>query len=211
MKMLSSTQTVRRLAFTAVAGPLLFWVVVFVLGFVIPGYQFSTEYISMLGAVGAPYAIVQRLNFAVLGISILAFAVGIHLWFDDGRRPRVGTLLLILFGIGAILAGVFPPDPTAPDSLTNVLHELTAFGFLAGILSVGVVTRRLHADERWPTYRYESIMDFAIVLFAWIVFMFSYESAWDGLTQRLYIGALSLWIVLQSVRLYRIVGELRRD
>lgn len=209
--MLNATLTVRRLAFTGVAGPLLFWLVVIVLGFLTPGYRFTTEYISMLGAVGAPYAIVQRLNFAVLGISILALAVGIHLWFDDGRRPRVGTLLLVLFGIGAIFSGVFSADPTAPESLTNVLHELMGFGFLAGIASVGLVTRRLHADERWPTYRYESIMDFAIVLLTWAVFIFSYQSAWEGLTQRLYIGALSLWVVLQSVRLYRLMREPRRD
>lgn len=193
-------------------------------GAITPGYSHVSDYMNTLGAVGAPYALVQQLNFAVLGGSILALVLGIHYWFGDGRRPRVGTILMGVFGVGIILAGVFPAHPADLDSLTNILHDITGIvGFLAGIVAVGLVSRRLGADDRWPTYRFEVIVTVGIVLVSFGVFILTTESAFVGLTQRLFIGVMTVWLVLQSVRLYRLLappargryecspGEIRRD
>lgn len=209
--MFRSEQGMRRLALTGIVGPVVWWLLIIVNGAITPGYSHVSDFMSTLGAVGAPYAIVQQLNFAVLGGSILALMLGIHYWVGDGRRPRVGTVLLGVFGVGVILAGVFPEHPAAPDSMTNVLHDITGIiGFLAGIVAVGLVSRRLGADDRWPSYRYEAIATVGIVLVTFGVFISS-GSAIVGLTQRLFIGVMTLWMVLQSARLYRLVDAPDRD
>lgn len=208
--MLETDTAVRRLALVGLVGPVVWWLLVVVNGAITPGYSHVSDFISTLGAVGAPYAAVQVVNFAVFGGAILALAIGLHARFDAGRRPRLGTVLLGLFGVGVVLAGVFPEHPAAPESTTNLLHNLTStIAFVAGILGVALLTRRLGTDDRWPSYRSELVVTVAVVLVTFVGFMGSVftDSAYVGLTQRLFIGVMSLWVMGQSYRLYRQVGS----
>lgn len=211
--MFNTKRTLRRLALAGIVGPIAWWLLIIVNGAITPEYSHFSDFISTLGAVGAPYAIIQQFNFAVFGGSILALTLGIHYWFGDGSRPRFGTLLLGVFGVGVILAGVFPENPAAPDSSTNVLHNIVSIvAFFAGIAGVGLVSRRIGADDRWPSYRYEPTGTVVIVLATFVAFILSVsgESAFVGLTQRLFIGVMTLWVVVQSVRLYRLVEAPKR-
>lgn len=200
--------SVRRFALVGIVGPIVWWLLVIVNGAITPGYSHSSDFISTLGAVGAPYATIQTINFGIFGGSILALMVGIHFWFDVGRRPRFGTILLGVFGVCVVLAGVFPENAAVPESTTNVLHDVTStIAFIAGVAGVGLITRRIEIDDRWPSHRYELIGTVVVVLATFVVFMLSIFSDWAyvGLTQRLFIGVLTSWIVLQSYRLYRLV------
>lgn len=205
--MLKNKLSPRRLALAGIVGPIIWWLLIIVNGAITPGYNHVSDFISTLGAVDAPYAVFQQINFAVFGGSLLAFTFGIHYWFGDGNRPKVGTILLGALGVGIILAGVFPENPAAPNSTTNVLHNIVSVvGFLAGIVGVGLVSRRIDANDQWPSYRYEPIWTVFIVLVTFIVFIFSVnsESPFLGLTQRLFTGVITLWIVVQAYRLYRL-------
>lgn len=207
--MFGSPTAIRRFALVGLVGPIVWWLLVVVNGAITPGYSHVSDFISTLGAVGAPYAPIQTINFLVFGGAILALTMGLHARFDAGRRPRLGTVLLGVFGVGVILAGVFPEHPAAPDSTTNLLHNLVStIAFVAGIVGVALVTRRIGTDDRWPAYRSELTLTVAVVLVSFVVFMGSVfsESAYVGLTQRLFIGVMSLWVMGQSYRLYRQVG-----
>lgn len=200
----------RQFALFGVIGPIVWWLLIAINGAITPGYSHVSDFISTLGGVGAPYAIIQQINFAVFGGSIIALAIGIHYWFGDGRRPRTATALVVVFGIGVVLAGVFPENAAAPDSVTNVLHNIiSVIAFIAGIVGVSLVTRRFSATDRWPTYRYELVGTVLIVFVTFVIFMFTVfgESSIIGITQRMFIGVMSLWVVMQSFRLYRLVGE----
>lgn len=203
--MFESSLTLRRLALVGMVGPVVWWLLIIINGAITPGYSHVSDFMSTLGGVGAPYAIIQRVNFAVLGGSILTLGLGLHRWFGDGRRPKVGTLLLGVFGIGVILAGVFPENTADPDSLTNVLHDVTGIiGFLGGIVGIALVSRRTSVDDRWPSYRFEAIGTVVIVVGTFVIFIQSGE-ALVGLYQRLFIGVVTAWVVMQSYRLYRLV------
>lgn len=116
--------TLRVLSLAGIGGPVLFWVGVVVLGVVTPGYSAISDYISTLGAINAPYAIAQRANFFVLGGSILAFAFGLDRWIREERRPWLAIVLIGVFGVGVVGAGVFPNDWRTPirrrPSYTNL-------------------------------------------------------------------------------------------
>lgn len=200
----------RPLALFGIIGPIAWWLLIAINGAITPGYSHVSDFISKLGGIGAPYAIIQQFNFAVFGGSIIALAVGIHFWFGDGRRPRIATVLVSVFGVGVILAGVFPEHAAAPDSVTNVLHNIISMiAFLTGIGGVSLFTRRFGASDRWPTYQQELGATVFIVLVTFVVFMHTVfsESSFVGITQRLFIGVMTLWVVIQSIRLYRMVGE----
>lgn len=206
--MFAPTLPSRRLALVGVVGPVVWWLLILLIGALTPGYSHVGDFISTLGAIDAPYAPIQQLNFAVFGGAILALSLGIHYWFDTGRRVRVGTVFLGTFGVGVVLAGVFPEDPTAPESTIHFLHNLVStVAFVSGIVGVSLVSRRIRDDDRWPSYPSELLWTVSVVLVTFVVFMYSVftESALVGFTQRVFVGVLSLWVILQSSRLYRIL------
>lgn len=208
--------TPRRLALVGIVGPIVWWILIVVNGAITPGYNHVTDFISTLGGVGAPYALLQRLNFVVFGGSILAAALGVHRWYGDGTRPRVATGLVAILGIGVVLAGVFPEDPASPGSMTDSLHTLVSMiAFLGGIFGVSLLSRRFAADDRWPTVRYEAIGTVLVVFVSFVVAVGNVivETSVIGITQRLFLGVLTLWVVGQSIRLYRLAdpGEYGTD
>lgn len=192
------------LALAGVVGPLLFWLVVFLLGALTPDYSHMSDFISTLGAVGAPYADVQRVNFVVLGLAIGAVALKLHRWFDDRRRPSLGTMLLALFGLGIIGAGVFPSHPADPGSTTELLHNAASgVGLFAGLLGIALTSRRLHRVDRWPQRLFGAPGTVATLILTAGLFAYSIDTAWVGLGQRLFVGTLTLWVAYVSTRLLR--------
>lgn len=126
--------TTHRLALAALVGQVIFWVGVVVLGAATPGYVHVADFISALGAVEAPDATLQRLNFGGLGVGVLAFTTALHRWFGDGRWPRPSTVLVAVLGLGVLGAGVFQAYPTVGGSTTHRVHNAASvIGLLAGV------------------------------------------------------------------------------
>lgn len=188
-----------------VAGSIVFWSVVIVLGFVTPGYSVVGDFISTLGEVGAPYAVVQRVNFVVLGVGVLSLAVGLHRYSRRHRRPTIGVVLLGILGVGIVGSGVFSANPADPASTTNILHDVFGVaGFLAGIVGISLLSRQLDRDERWDRHRFATAGTIVVLVGSFVVFIATVESPWVGLTQRLFVGVVTVWVAYHSFRLYQL-------
>jgi len=201
--------TVQLLAVAGLGGPVVFWLVVVVLGALTPGYSAVSDYISTLGAVGAPYAVVQRVNFVVFGGSVMALAVGLDHWSRESGRPWVGIVLVGVFGAGILGAGIFQDDLLQPDSMTAQIHQfVSSTAFVAALVGMPLASRKFEQSERWPAYqsRFTSTV-LAVVLFAsLVVFRIGLNSWWAGAAQRQFLLLLTGWVVFHAVRLYRLVG-----
>jgi hypothetical membrane protein len=82
------------------------WVaVVLIEGSLRPGYEptYHTASELELGERGW----IQRVNFLLMGVGMLAFAVGVSRTLDS----VFGAVLLAISGVGAVVSGVFIPDP----------------------------------------------------------------------------------------------------
>ena len=88
-------------------GPALFTAPVVYLGSLTPGYSQLTQAISDLGATGAPNAVIQDLNFLLLGVLILAFSAGLQKGIGDGRGSALGPFLMGISALG-IMGWVLP-------------------------------------------------------------------------------------------------------
>jgi len=113
------------------------------------------EYGPLAEPVSAPEAgpngWVQQLNFVVFGLLTIAFAVGLHRGLSPTRAGIVGPALLIVSGIGALGAGIFP----LREDIAGVTYDPgghvvagTAF-FLTSAVGLVVISRRLARDPRW--------------------------------------------------------------
>lgn len=103
-----------------------------------PGYNHLRDTISALGAPGSPVQKEQSAALILVGSLLLVFAFGQGLSFQAVRWSHVLFLLgIVLFGVGSILAGIFPEDPAgAAETASGKIHGIASgLGFLFLILN----------------------------------------------------------------------------
>lgn len=183
----------------------IWWVGSTVLGLIWSTYNAVSDPISLLAAVGAPYAVVQQLNFYIFGASIVVFALGLLVWSDRGWRLLIGVPLLAGFGTGVIVAGFFQYDPNNIQAVTTRYHILTSLvAFPSAVLAISITSWGLNHDDRWPNYRNRFVpLGIAILAIgSFAVFMMSVMTPWEGLTQRMFLLFLTGWIAYHAYKLH---------
>ena len=172
------------------------------LGFLWDDYQWTANYLSELGATGAPYS--QWTNvLSFLPVALLSFIIILTLirrWQLRGRG-LVGAILLILgFSMAYGLAIIFPCDFGCPieGSPSQMIHNLGgAIQYPMAIVGFFLLSSYWKAD--YPSLRLASaIAGFAMLLgFAMMIYADTqgYRGAWQRLGDYTAIIFLS-WIFL---------------
>jgi hypothetical membrane protein len=201
----TSRQEARRLkllAAVAIVGQVFFTAIAWLLPF-FSEYTLIGDNISEL-AIGR-YGYLQTAALFAAGLGTLALAVGIRRTTSGSWGSRVGSFLIGLYGVGAILVGIFPTDriDSAADllSLTTVgaVHiGVSALSFVLGIVGMFVLSRTFKRDARWRGLWPWSLV---LALATLIGFFLQGEGPWVGLTQRIFVGTITLWLVLVAFRL----------
>ena len=196
----TSRQEARRLellAAVAIVGQVFFTAIAWLLPF-FSEYTLIGDNISEL-ALGS-YVYLQTAAFLAAGVGSLALAVGVRRTTSGSWGSRVGSSLIGLYGVGAILVGIFPTDriDAAADllSLTTVgtVHiVVSALAFVLGIVGMFVLSRTFKRDARWRGLWPWSLV---LALATLIGFFLQNEGPWVGLTQRIFVGTITLWLVL---------------
>ncbi len=150
------------LAGGVIAGPL--YMVVGVIEILIrPGFDVTRHELSLMSIGDLGW--IQITSFLVTGLLVLGCAVGMRRVMRSGRGRTWGPLLVGLYGLGLIAAGIFVPDPIngfppgLPESTTISWHALlhfvsAAIGFLGLIAACFVFARRFAAlrQREWAAY-----------------------------------------------------------
>ncbi len=195
-------------AFAGIIGPIIFTILVIVLGLLSPGYNHLTQAISELGANNAPNMNIQALNFVIFGILTILFATG--LWLHN-RSFRTCSILIAIYGISAIVAGPVHCDPGCPaqtSSTIQIAHNLDALiAFLAFAIAPLFFWR---SAKNIPAWRKTGVLSLDIanvsipLVGAYIVIAGLSLSPYTGLLQRIFLGFLYAWLMLLSARLFQI-------
>ncbi len=212
---------VTRLLITCGAiGPLLFIIVLLIEGATRPGYSAWHNYGSSLSLGDQGW--MQITNFIVCGLFMLCFAIGLWQVFRTGRGSVWGPILLGVFGVSLMVAGIFVTDPglgyppgthtSGPQTLHGTIHgvnAIIAFGSLA--IACFVLARRFAGDPNWKGWTLYSLVTGILVVASFIAA--TVVSALDeggvlpgsptGLLQRIGIIAGWSWIALLAIRLLR--------
>src|SRR6266702_3112477 len=199
-------------------GPLLFMIVLLIEGATRPGYSAWHNYGSSLSLGDQGW--MQIANFLVCGLLILGFAIGLRQVFQTGRGSVWGPILLGVFGVSLIVAGLFVTDPSlgyplgthgsGPQTLHGTIHGvagLIAFSSLP--IASFVMARRFAGDPNWKGWALYSIVTGVLVVMSFIAA--TVVSALDesgvfpgsptGLLQRIGIIAGWGWIALMAIRI----------
>lgn len=163
------------------------------------GYDHVAQYISELGADGAPFGWqVSWLGFFPIGVLICAFAVFAYLAAPRSVLSALGFVGVFLFSIGYVGSAFFPCDfgcrPAEP-SFSQVMHEL---GGLAGYLLAPLTLLLLGlAAWKWPCARWLAIFAFITAATALVGLggLTDADSPAVGLYQRVLEASMQSWVV----------------
>ena len=171
-------------------------------GMAYPGYDHLTQYISELGATGAPTSAGVSLAFMISGGLLAGFWLLCAGLFPRSVLSILGFGLSALNGVGLVLGGVFRCDfecSTADLSPAAVLHDVFGgFGYLcgiAGVFAVGIAARR------WPQGRGLFGLSLMCGIPAVLVIGLIHPAfEWYGGAQRVLEIALAVWTLAVALR-----------
>jgi len=211
----ASTLTTRLLACGAVGG-FGFVAAAAVEGMIRPDYHALHQPVSMLSLGAGGWR--QIANFVITGLLMVAFARGLRRALPWGAGAKWGPILIGIYGLGLIAAGVFPADPgfgyppgahlgpAATPSAHGTLHNLVSLIVFVSLSAACFVFARRFASQSagrlWVAYSVVSGVAVPAFLVAAIV-------AWSnrapvnfgGVFQRLSIGAGWVWVALLAIRI----------
>ena len=201
---------VRLSAVFGVAGPIVLGALLAIEGKASDGYSHASQTISELGGVQAARPLIQNVNFMVVGVLFVGFAIGLHRGIGGGGSV-LGPALVGVFGVFSGVANALLPCDLGCEfqSITGTMHNVTGLmGFVAATAAMFVVSRRLGEDEHWDSLRTFSRAAGALALaslVAWIgVAKAADVGSLDGVLQRLFVGVWFVWIEVMAFRLLRL-------
>lgn len=161
-------------------------------------------------AVG-PYGYIMAINFVNRGVLSLAFLFAFTKTVDLAGGPRApfrrGRALLGVWAVGAILLAIFPTDvPATPVSWHGAIHLVVAVvAFIGGGFGVLLLSRRFGESAATRGAKgVASALGSLSVLFLLVQLLLPFTipklaTRFGGLTERLFLGSVLLWILVVSV------------
>lgn len=177
-----------------------------------PGYDHGAQFISELGANGAPHGqLVSWLGFGPTGALVTAFAVFAWVAVPRSVMSTLGFIGIVLFAVGYLGATVFRCDfgcrPEAP-SFSQQMHNL--FGLSGYVFAAPCMLMLGLASRKWPG---AGMLPLLALIAAPVVFsafaMLLQEDSLSGLWQRIIEASVLGWVVACSLYLARRGGPER--
>ena len=203
----------RRFALGGAIGPAVLLGVAAIAGTLRPGYSHLDQFISELGATGTSHAgLLNYAGFIPTGVLFVAFAISTLALEPRTRVSLLGTALLLLFAVGAIVAGIASCDvgcPQGSGSLSNVIHDtVSPLAFLALIVASGVLGMYFRGVPEWRPIWLYSIATSLVSLGFMAALVASLESRrLTGLWQRLVLITLFAWTARVGIRQHRLLAR----
>lgn len=152
-------------------------------------------------AVG-PFGFLQTSAFVALGLSLLALQHALHRRLRHSLFSRVALVLLGLCGVASFLAAAFPTDLRgAVVTVAGTIHESVAgFGYAGLIIAMILLTLHFRREPRWRSFITPS-SSLSVLGVGTSIFMGATSNTdLSGLSQRVMVVPLLVWVVLTSLR-----------
>jgi len=178
-----------------------------IIGSEYPGYNHLIDTISTLGTNKSPVQKFQCINLIAVGILFIIFSVGQGLVFTQIKWcHKLFIIGIILFGVGSILAGIFPEDPKGiAETISGKIH-----GIASGIGFIFLIFNPLWAIwiAEFKDLRYVNMTLFVLAVLTFILFMVSENISsgilqYTGLFQRLNLTILYGHLILNYIWIIR--------
>jgi hypothetical protein len=200
---LGTTKQLKTIATVAIASVAYFAVIIVALHFLRPDLDPMNQPTSQY-AVG-PYGFLMTSAFFSMSIASFALLIGLYQGVPQPARSRMGLTLLGLWGMGVLIAMLFPIDlEGSPQTIAGTIHRINGpLAFLCVTVGTILLSRRFKWDETWRPLHRPALILSPVMLAAYILTFLSIATNLDfaGLTQRIDLAALVTWMLLIAARL----------
>ena len=183
---------------TGILGPLAVVLLTVLGGANFPNYSHASQFISELGASGAPNGrIISLAGFLPAGILITAFAFFAWRSLPHSGATTFGMIGLAFFALGYLVAAFFPCEgdcrPAEP-TVAQAIHNL--FGLAGYLVAPWSLFALGWQARRWTGATHLSVLGFigAGVGLLGLLFL-SPEFKYVGIAQRVLEGSVLAWIM----------------
>jgi len=199
-----------------VIAPIWLLIGVTIVGLLYPGYSHINQAMSELHAIGSPVENLSPIvNNYPLGILFIGFGIFVVMQFQ-GLWARASGVMVILHGIGTIIAGAFPCDVGCnPESTLNSqqIHWLGAVVMLVTFLIApaiwGFLAKRL-INAGWFGWFSGIVVVLQIALFPVIGHALETNINF-GLYQRIAYGIPLVWLLILAILLFKNMQHLASE
>ncbi|MEH0194300.1 DUF998 domain-containing protein [Caulobacter sp. CCNWLY153] len=145
--------------------------------------------------------------FVALALGCLTLGLGMAVAGPRSLPGRAAVLLLWVATLGLLVTATFPTDlETAATTMTGNIHTAS---FLVNVISMILCsllfTVGFHQSEDWRGYRWVGLALAIALLVAFIAqFLTLHRGAPYGLTNRLFVALLMIWLIATARQLRRI-------
>ena len=171
---------------------------------VTPGYNHITDTISKLASPGAPHPEWMNAGFISYGVLIICLSFAVRRCLPPRTDSAIVWLMIVIHGVGIILAAVFPYDLSIIDGLRSVegiLHHLVSImscaAFIVGML---IMDRIVSAEPEWHTVTRLSFFAIFVVSVLFVLSLFPIIREIEGALQRVSAIAMIIYIEALSTR-----------
>ena len=195
-------------AIAGIAGPVLFWSVLTILGQAQPAYNPFRFDISLL--VLGPDGWMQTANFIVFGLSIILFERGLQEAVVPRRPWGPMSMLAIASGLALVTMAIFPTDPPGAWTIHGAVH-LGVVAVLALLLPVAcfVTAGEVKRHPSWCGHAGFTILTGILTGTLAVVLLLAWSGAWRalhpwvGLFERAVFAVPSVWMGVMGIRLVK--------
>lgn len=163
-----------------------------------PNYSHASQFISELGATGAPHAgLVNYVGFLPAGVFVCTFALLAWRSLPRSVGTSLGMVGIVLFGFGYLVAVVYPCEagcrPAEPNLSQTIHNALGLSGYLAAPFTLSILGWKARS---WPGAAVLSWMGFGGAILAFIGLSYlSPQFTYVGIAQRVLEASVLSWIV----------------
>lgn len=183
-------------------------------GMTYPDYNHFSQFISELGAKGAPYAsMVNYLGFVPTEIFMLIFIATVFSALPRTKLALTGLFFLTLYALALIMAAIYVCDFECRPIHASTSHNLhLVFGMSAYLFAaIGVLLLSIDS-KKWRNSKVVHLSGWGISIAA-IILVFNLDpgSSVVGLIQRITESLLYLWFFLLALYLYKPMVDKRKN
>jgi hypothetical membrane protein len=203
----------------AVAGPVVFSAAWLVAWAAQETYSPRREDISALAALDAQQPWIMIAGFLALAVSLVALGMGLLRAFAGRRVARVGAVLVLLAGLGILVAGIARNDCSSELAACKAridagdvswhhgVHDaVSGLVFLALVVAQLVLARSFRRDPAWRDLRAYSVVSGLLTLALLVLFGTGAIDGWNGLVQRVFLAVPLLWVAVLGKRLLAVTS-----
>ena len=200
------------LAVSGIVGPLVLVALDIAAAVSEPKYNLVRDSISALGLTSLGW--IQTIGFVVFGLLVEIFTAGLFLNIRRKQLLDLGIGLLVFFGFGLALIGLFRTDPIGGlPTMSGRIHVWAAYSVL-GLFPVvlALLLSSIRNDPNWRGLFYYTIVTGILAFTLAVGRLFLPQNiTWFGLYERILVANVLIWVEITGIWLLLLSIRRRRN